>query len=70
MSVETDSGFLSIGGTAAGAGIAVALTGLVLPAVGVFVPVIGGLLALSAMKLSGVLDDPKHPITTDSVDAP
>jgi hypothetical protein len=71
MSIDTDRGFLGVGGTAAGAGIAVSLANVALPLVSVsaFVPMVGGLLALMAMKFSGVLDDPAHPLVTDEVDA-
>ena len=62
MSMDSSPSFIGIGGAAAGAGIATAIAGLLITTVPIIVPILGGVAALVALKLSGTLDNPEKVI--------
>ena len=66
MSMDKSPGFIGVSGTAAGAGIASAIAGLMVTTVPVLVPFLGGVAALVALKLSGTLDNPEKVIFDSS----
>lgn len=67
MSLESNTAFLSVGGAAAGASLASAAAGLVLSSTPLAIPIGGGILALVALKLIGVLDSPDRVIVSSDV---
>jgi hypothetical protein len=62
MNLDNNPRFLAFGGTAAGAGIASAIVGLASANVAAPIPIIGGIVAFTALKLFGVLDNPNKVI--------